>query len=84
MLPATELPPPLEKGSSLQALPESKAQNMTTSILPNEIVGGDLTATNDSIGGNIAVQTQTVPVYAVPDKVRSKVILCMFVYNVMT
>ena len=47
-------------------------------------MGGDLTATNDSVGGNKAAQTHTVPVYAVPDKVRSKVIVCMFVYNVMT
>ena len=44
---------------------------------------GNLTATNDSVGGNKGAQTHTVPVYAVPDKIRSKVIVCMFVYTVM-
>ena len=82
--PAPELPPPPEAGSLLQALPEPKAQTMTTSMLSNEIVGGDLAATDDSIGGNHAAQAHTVPVYAVPDKVRLKVILCMFVYSVVT
>ena len=82
----TSVPPaPLENNPLLQALPEATAHNTTTSILSNEIVGGNLAATNDSIGGNKGAQTHTIPVYAVPDKVRSKVILlCMFVYNVIT
>ena len=47
-------------------------------------MGGNLAATNDSVSGNKGVQTHTIPVYAVPDKVRSKVIVGMYVYNVMT
>ena len=61
VLPTSELLPTGERASSHKSLPETN-------------VGDVLVSTND-YDDSIVAQTHTIPVYAVPDKVRSKVML---------
>ena len=67
--PTLELRPPQKTIFSTQKLPETTAQNTTTSML-SENTGGN---TSTAVSGGHIDQAGQVPVYAIPDKVRSKV-----------
>ena len=70
--PAPELPTPLEMSSSHQSQPETKNILSTPSVTSTGRVGHNMEV-NDLEADCNNDQAQTVPLYAVPDKVRSKV-----------
>ena len=79
--PSPAVPHALESGFSLQSLPEATNQTLNHSTASNGQLR-ESTAPNDLVGCNVD-EVQTVPLYAVPDKVRSKVWLCMLIYSAM-